>query len=97
MQPSTRQLVEMAQDFADVFTSKVNVGGFAAHSLQKTCFVLFPGKIGQWNAAAIGCKPPYNPVVSDLDERIATAHGAADDGLVQDLTRAAAVLCPHDC
>src|SRR5437879_10151643 len=85
----------MAQDFADVFTSQVNIGGFSAHSLQQTCFVLFPGKIGQWDPAAVGRKSPYNPVASDLNERIATARCTTDDGLIQDLARAAAIPCPE--
>ena len=93
VQPLPFLFIEMAEDgFAGGLSAEMDVGGFPSHGVQEAEFGVGGAQGGEFDAGAVGTEAADDPASAQLDEGIGTADGAGDDGLVEDLSRAAVVL-----
>ena len=96
MKPLPFLLFEMSHDqFARSWSTEMNVGGFPPHGVQKTEFSIGSTQRSQLNAGAVRCEAANDPASPKLDERIGTANGTIDDGLVKNLGWAFVMLGPE--
>ena len=67
--------------------AEMDVRGFPAHVIEQTFFVAFGGQGADFNPAAIGSQPAYEPVFEEMDVGIANADGSIDQLVRKDLAR----------
>ena len=71
-------------EFAGGRAAEMDVGSFPSHGVQKAEFGIGGAQGGEFDAGAVGGKTANDPASTQLHERIGTAHGPVDDGLVED-------------
>ncbi len=85
VQPLPFLSIQMAEDrFARRGRTEVDVRGFPSHGVEQAKFGIGAAQRSEFDAAAMGAEAANDPASAQLDERIGTADGAVDDGLVED-------------
>ena len=96
VQPLRFLLVEMAEDeFAGGWSAEMDVGGFPSHGVEQAKFGVGGAQGCEFDAGAVRAEAANDPASAQLDERIGTADGAVDDGLVEDFGGAVVALEPR--
>jgi len=84
VQPPLFLFIEMTEDrFARGWRAEMDVGGFPSHGVKQAKFSVGAEQGSQFDAGAERTEAANDPAAAQLDERIGTADGTVDDGLVK--------------